>query len=411
MSDKHDHSHDHDHGDGHDHGHTHDHDHDHGHDHGHSHGEIKLPSEKKPAEPTPPPVEFVEDDAGSRALSEALRSSFAIVKILMIFLVIAFFASGIFTVTSQQKAIVLRFGKPLGTGPSQLLGPGLHFSLPAPIDEIVRIPIGEIQTVQSTAGWYQTTAEAEASNMPPEDKASLSPAVDGYTITSDGNIVHVRAVIHYRIVDPLSYVLKFAQATNVVQNLLDEALFFASSQYTVDQALTADRQGFKEKVMSRVRQVADERGLGITIEQGDVTVVPPTHAKAAFLAALTAEIDRRKAIDDANSYAGKVLSTAEGQASSIVNAGQTDRARMVQGVGAEAQYYKDQLPHYLNNRALFVARVQTETLARVMTNVQDKWFLPSTANGKAQELRLLLNREPQKAVAPQDQPEPGQQGR
>src|SRR5687768_16420766 len=94
---------------------------------------------------TPAPVEAV----GSRALSDALRSSFAIVKILMVGLVILFFFSRIFTVPSQERAIILRLGKPVGTGEQQLLGPGLHWSFPSPIDEVVRIPIGEIQTVNS----------------------------------------------------------------------------------------------------------------------------------------------------------------------------------------------------------------------------------------------------------------------
>jgi len=359
-------------------------------------------------EPTPSPIEHVEDDAGSRALSEALRSSFAIVKILMIFLVIAFFASGIFTVNSQQKAIILRFGKPVGAGPDQLLGPGLHWSFPSPIDEVVKIPIGEIQEVRSTAGWYATTPEAEAAGQEGDANPSLNPANDGYTITSDGNIIHVRATVRYRVADPIAYLLNFQNASNVVQNVVNEALFFTSSQFTVDQALTADRLGFQEKLLARVRQVVADRGLGITIEQGDVRVIPPRYTKTAFDAALSAEIERRKAREDANSYAGRILSTAEGEANSIINAGQSDRTRMTQAVAAEAQNYKNQLPHYQADPNLFMARVQTETLARVMTNVEDKIFLPERADGKARELRLLLSREPKKPVAPDEQSKPQQ---
>src|ERR1051325_11737269 len=68
------------------------------------------------------------EDAGSQALADALRSSFVIVRIIMVILVIVFVASGIFTVPSQGKAIVLRFGRPVGALGQQLLGPGLHWS-------------------------------------------------------------------------------------------------------------------------------------------------------------------------------------------------------------------------------------------------------------------------------------------
>jgi membrane protease subunit HflK len=389
--------------------HDHKHDHDHGHKHDHDHGEIKLPLKETPAAAPAPIPERAQEDAGSAALSEALKSSFAIVKILMILLVIAFFASGIFTVGSQQKAIILRFGKPVGVGPDQLLGPGLHWSFPKPIDEVVKISIGELNEVRSTSGWYATTAEAEASGQEGEPNPSLSPATDGYLITSDVNIIHARATLRYRIADPLKFTMNFVQASNVLQNIVNEALFFTASQYTVDQALTTDRLGFQEKVLARARQVADERELGVTIEQGDVRVIAPRYTKSAFDAALSAEIERRKAIEDANAYAGRILSTAEGEANSRINAGQTDRTRLTQAVAAEAQYYKNQLPHFQSNPDLFMARVQSETLSRVMTNVEDKIFLPQRVDGKPRELRLLLNREPRTPVAPEDAAQAQQQ--
>ena len=83
-----------------------------------------------PSAPTPPPE--VNEDAGSQALSEALRSSFAIVKALMIGLVIVFFASGFFTINQQERGIILRFGKPVGAGEKALLGPGAQDEVAEP---------------------------------------------------------------------------------------------------------------------------------------------------------------------------------------------------------------------------------------------------------------------------------------
>src|SRR5438105_14941759 len=96
-------------------------------------------------------------DSGSQALSEALRSSFAIVKVLMVVLLVVFLASGFFKVNPQEQAIILRFGKPVGEGPNALLGPGAHWSFPFPIDEYVKVSISGIQKAVSTVGWYATT--------------------------------------------------------------------------------------------------------------------------------------------------------------------------------------------------------------------------------------------------------------
>ena len=76
----------------------------------------------------------------------------------------------------QEKAVILRFGKPVGHGQEALLGPGLHWSFPYPIDEVVRIPITEIQKVTSTIGWYYLTPEQQASGIMPCPGPSLYPA-------------------------------------------------------------------------------------------------------------------------------------------------------------------------------------------------------------------------------------------
>ena len=359
----------------------------------HDHDHIPL----KPApEPTPLPVTAVlsPDDTGSQALSDALRSSFAIVKVVMILLMVFFFARGIFTVASQEKAIILRFGKPVGVGADQLLGPGLHWSFPYPIDEVVTIPIGEIQRVTSTVGWYATTPEMEASNNEPSAGPSLNPGIDGYAITADGNIIHVRATLSYRISDPLKHKFSFVKGSNVVQQTLDSALFHTTSLFTVDQLLTTDKVAFQEKLLARMRAVVEQKQLGILIEQAEIRLIPPRQVKPAFDLAFAADIERRKVLEDARSYSGRVLSTASGEANSITNAAQTDFTRLVQAVAAEARYFQDQLPYYKADPGLFSARLQTEMLGRAMTNVQDKWIAPQPKDGKPRELRLQLSREP-----------------
>jgi len=49
---------------------------------------------------------------------------------------------------------------------------------------------------------------------------------------------------------------------------------------------------------------------------------------------------------------------------------------------------------------LFRDRRLTETMATVLANAQEKYFLVERADGTPRELRVLLNREPMKPVAP-----------
>jgi membrane protease subunit HflK len=355
-----------------------------------------------PAAPPETPV-----DAGSQALAEALRSSFAIVKFVMVALVAVFVFSGFFTVGPQEKAIILRFGKPVGEGDRALLGAGrLHWSFPYPIDEVVRVPIAEIQTVTSTVGWYAVTPEQELAGTEPPPRSSLDPAVDGYALTADGNIVHTRATLSYRIADPIRCVFGFAGDTNAmfslagvsnsVQNVLDNALLYAAARFKVDDILTRDRIGFQDAVQKRATELIEREKLGVIVDLCAVQSRPPRQLKSAFEAVVTAGQNRSKALNEARSHENQVLSKAGADAAGRINSAEAERTRLVQDITSAADNFRRLLPKYESSPNLFVQQRLVETLGSVFTNAQDKIFLPERADGQSRELRLLLNREPQK---------------
>lgn len=333
-------------------------------------------------------------DAGSQALAEALRSSFAIVKFVMVLLVIVFLASGFFTVGPQERAIILRFGKPVGQGEKALLGPGLHWSFPYPIDEYVKVSISGIQRVTSSVAWYNTTPEQELAGTEPLPGSSLTPGLDGFALTADGNIIHSRATLTYRIDDPVGYVFNFVNASNAVQSALDNSLLFAASKFNVDSVITRDIVGFTETVRNRVTELVEQQGLGIIIEQCTVQSIPPRQLTDAFANVLKAEVNRSRVLNDARSFENQVLSRASADVESRINAARSDRARLVADVSSRADQFLQLLPQYQAHPQLFVQQRLTETLSRVMTNAQDKVLVPESVNGKSRELRYLLNREP-----------------
>jgi modulator of FtsH protease HflK len=335
-------------------------------------------------------------DAGSQALSEALRSSFAIVKFLMGVLIIVFLASGIFQVGPQERALVLRFGKPVREGTKALLGPGLHWSWPYPIEECVKVSITGIQKVSSTVGWFAITPEQELAGFEPYATPTLNPATDGYALTADENIIHTRATLTYRIEDPVRYVFNFVNASNAVQNALNNALLYTASRFKVDEILTRDVAGFRDAVRQRATELVEKQGLGIAVEQCEVQSRAPTKLKEDFANVLKADINRNKVLNDARSFANQTVSKATADAKSRINLAQSDRARLVAEVSSRADQFEKLLPKYEENPGLFVQQRWTETLGRSFTNVQDKIFLPQSVDGQSREVRLQFNREPPK---------------
>lgn len=350
--------------------------------------------------PQPAPVE----DASAQALAEALKSSFVLVKIAMALLVVYFCCSNFFTVSQTERAVILRFGQPVGRGAEAVLGPGIHAAWPYPIDEVVKIPAVQVLSAKSTLGWYREPKGPATANLPPPE--TLNPVQDGYLLTGDGNIIHLQATLRYRVEDPVQFYFGFTNASVLITNALNNALFYAAAQFTVDDALRRNLTALQERVALRIEELARQQALGISVEQVDLAPAPPRQVKAAFEEVTAAENELGAKVNDAQAYANGVLARANGEATGRLNAAESDRNRLVSDVEAEARYFTDLLPSYERHPALYARRLQVEYLSSVMTNAQEKFFLPARADGQPREVRLQLSREPARLKAPVEAPKP-----
>lgn len=347
--------------------------------------------------PTRTPVPS--EDASSQALNEALGSSMLLVRVLAIILGAAFVFSCVFTVNPNEVAVVLRFGKPVGSGAEQIRRQGLHWAFPYPIDEIVKIPIGESKVIRATNAWYAMSPEDEAAGAQPQPNPSLAPGVDGHVLTADGNILHVRATLRYKIVDPIAYTFQFSSATNTLRAALDNAIHWAAVRHTADAALYKERVGFRDAIRQRVSEVISRNRIGVSIDTLDVEVAAPAYVKTYFDQVIAAEQDRSKKINEAQGEFDRITREAEGEAKRARDVGLAMSNALMQAVSADAQSFLQQLPEYRKNPELLRERLRIATVSRVLTNAQEKFFQP----GRIEELRLNLSREPE---APARRPQP-----
>ena len=353
-------------------------------------------STEKPNPPAGPPTTAgrpeVTEDAGFQALSDALGSSFVIVKFIMVILVVVFLGSGFFTVSSQERAVVLRFGKPVGVGEAQLLQPGAHFAFPYPIDEVVRIPFTTFQTVSSTMGWYATSLEAEVSGNE-MGLQQLNPATDGYTLTSDGNLLHVRATMRYRIINPLNYALNFVAASNLVENALNNALFYASEYFTIDDVRT-NKLAFQEKITARVEALVQEQGLGIKVEQVDPVTKVPLYLNSFFEQVGQAEQQRAETNQVARTFATTLAARTQGDTNAVINLGLSEKNRLISEFAAELNAFTNQLASFRKNPSFWLERSRMETARSIFTNTNvKKWYVPDQVD----EIRMDVSRPPEAA--------------
>jgi membrane protease subunit HflK len=332
-----------------------------------------------------PPAE----DAGSQALAEALRSSFFIVQIIMVALVLVFIGSGFFTVLPQEKAVILRLGKPVDGG--RLFEPGPHWAWPAPIDEVVKLHITSLTNADSTVGWYQTAQERAKRVPKPGPMSSLNPANITYTLSADTNIIHVMATAHYRVTDLMGFYFNFTNAAVFITNALNNSLVLASSEFPVDDILTGKRVAFRERVYQRTRELIDSEHLGVTVDQVDVDISPPLALERKFSEVDQAMLKRDSMLNEAQTYATTNVAKARGEADTRVKVADAIREKKVKILEAQAKTFTNLLAQYERDPVLFKRVLQMMALETVYTNAQEKILLPPNSK----EYRFQFNREPQ----------------
>jgi modulator of FtsH protease HflK len=349
-----------------------------------------IPPSAPPPAPAPGPAPPA-DDAGSQALAEALRSSFFIVKIIMVGLALVFLGSGFFTVGPQERAVVLRLGKPLGEGESALRNPGLHWAFPRPIDEVEHIPFTSVQMAESSLGWFLTPEERAKGVVPTPTGRSLNPATSSYALTADTNIVHVMATLKYRITDPIAFHFDFVNAPAFITNALNNALLLVTSQFSVDDLLTKNRVAFKEQVTERAKALIGAEKLGVAVVQLDVDAWPPLSLKNKFDEVVSASQKSEKARNDAQSYATTIEAKARANAFTRISVADAGRKRLVSMVTAQADTFLKERSQYEHDPAFFEGIRQMTVLEEVYTNAENKWILPPNTH----ELRLQMSPQPE----------------
>ncbi len=400
----------------------------------------------------------IELDAAGQSLSKALKVSFAILKVIMIVLVILFFASGFKTVGSDEQAIVLRFGKIRGEREDRILKPGLHWVFPYPIDEIVRIPVEKKVNLVLNSFWYQEKPP-QGPGSKPRIEPTLDPIRDGYCITrseeqtevsagsdgSDYNIIHCKWQLTYQVKDPefqdperffknvyvegikpgqIYFDVMKKSITPLLKSLFDDTVVTVMVNYTIDEAMFEQVGKVTEHVKQLLQEKLDKIESGITVESVQLTDITwPQQVNEAFEALISASQDSQKAVYEARTYAQKTLNETAGpiaenllEALKNENISQQEkeflwnqlagaaqeriaearayRTQVVESAKANAEYLQQILPEYRKRPKLVLQEIYQSAIEDVLDNVDEKIIIQPSEGTKGNEIWLQLNRDP-----------------
>lgn len=290
--------------------------------------------------------------------------------LLVILLLAAYGATGVYFVQPDEQAVVRRFGETLSP-PS---GPGAHVGLPWGLDRVVRIKPREAKRV--AIGPLQVGGEAVGSTA-------------SQYLTGDRNLVNVRATLQYTISDPARYLFGSAAVEPLLAKAAEATLAELLAESPVDAALTLGKQELSVRAAAAMQQFAEERGLGVAVRSVDLAAVePPPEVAEAFANVTAALRQRERQINEAHSFADKTVAQAQADSQRLVNESRSYRDQLVRRTEGEAERFERLLAEYRQAPELTAQRMYLETMAATLPKFRSKVIV-----GAGEPLDLSILRE------------------
>ena len=178
----------------------------------------------------------------------SLEGSLGYLRWIFPVLTLGYLLSGVVVVGSDEVAVVLRFGELSGgSAASAQKYPGMHYTLPRPFDEVVRVNVKKVYELEIA----DLHARGGTAPFPSE---TIDPTQEGYVLTGDRNVVQVDMVARYLVSDPVAFALHQAQPEDVLKSSIMAATVQTMGEVEVDTVLSEGRAGFIVQTIQRAQK-------------------------------------------------------------------------------------------------------------------------------------------------------------
>ncbi len=275
---------------------------------------------------------------------------------------LAWLASGFFTVATNERGVVVRFGEF-----DRVDNPGIHYALPWPIERVYTPGTTDVKRIEVG---FKTRG-----------KLSSDPRRSD-TLSGDENILKVMMIAQYKIRAPVAYLFEAEEPDWLVERAVECAVNQQIASLAVDDVLTTAKSQIQVEAIAAAQAWLDQYDSGITLLGGSLQqVVPPVPVMDAFKEVTDAKKDSDRAKDEARGYANRVIPQARGEAQRIVSRAEGSNASRVNQARGEASRFESILAEYRKATAITRTRLFVETMQQVFAQAKTVVLDTNTATG------------------------------
>lgn len=258
-----------------------------------------------------------------------------------------------YTVQEHERAAILTFGKY-----TEEVGAGLHFKLPYPIQEVIKVP-AEL-TQQITIGYREngnhlTVVEEEA-----------------MMITGDENIVLADAVVQWKISNIRDYLYNVDDPEQFLRNAASASIRSVIGSEKLDYAITDGKTEIQDKVRAKLIELQEVYQIGIQIlDIKFQDIEPPGGAVAeAFREVTNAREEKNTKINQAVKYENERIPRARGEAQALLEQAEAQKKSRILNAQGDVAKFNAIYEEYKANPGVTERRLILETLEKILPNAR-----------------------------------------
>lgn len=245
---------------------------------------------------------------------------------------VLYFILGFYQVDQQERAVVLRLGRYIGT-----VDAGLHWNWPL-IDSVEKVNVTKVRAI------------GHRSQM----------------LTEDENIVDVAISVQYLVENPESFLLRVRAPEASLEQSMESALRHVVGSATMDQVLTAGREQIAVETQTRLQEYLNRYSTGIRVTKVNIAEAQaPAQVQEAFDDVIRAREDRERLKNEAEAYANSIIPEARGRAQRTIEEASAYREQVVASAQGEAARFTALLTEYEKAPAVTRERLYIDAIEDV----------------------------------------------
>jgi membrane protease subunit HflK len=295
-------------------------------------------------------------------------------------LLIIYMLTGVYSIPQNEVGVLQRFGRVIDGE----VKPGIHYALPWPIDKVEKVPVKVVNSI---------VIDDFSRDFAPNSPATTFQGLTGltpYCITGDNNIVSIGLVIKYNITNPVSYLFSIKNNQLLLRDVAGSTIIHCLAELPVDEILTYGKKRIEDYVRLNLQRELDEvnSGLGISfIELKEVS--PPKSVQQYFDDVINASIDKRKMINNAESYRNERIPRAKGDAEKIIQEANAYKKERISRAEGEAKRFLAQLAEYSDSKEVTRRRLHLEFIHSVYPSLKNIIIMDNKEGKKLINIKIF----------------------